>query len=39
MAVVQQAIRQYEQDPALPVDGHGMARLLDIVLHETACLR
>jgi predicted nucleotidyltransferase len=36
LAVVRQAIRQYEQEPAAVVDERGVADLLDAVLRETA---
>jgi predicted nucleotidyltransferase len=35
LAVVRQAIHQYEQEPAAVVDEHGVADLLDRVLRET----
>lgn len=39
LLVVRQALRQYEHDPAVVVDEHGIADLLDAVLHETASTR
>jgi predicted nucleotidyltransferase len=36
LAVVRQATRQYEHEPAAVVDEHGVADLLDTVLRETA---
>ncbi len=34
--VVRQAVRQYDADPTAPVDAEGIARLLDLVLRDTA---
>jgi predicted nucleotidyltransferase len=39
LTVVRQAVRQYEQEPAIPVDEHGIAALLDLVWHETTRAR
>ena len=39
LAAVRQAVQQYEQDPASPVDRQGIADLLDTVLDQTARLR
>jgi hypothetical protein len=35
LTAIQQAIRQYEQDPTIMVDEQGIANLLDTVLRET----
>jgi predicted nucleotidyltransferase len=39
LLVVRQALQQYEHDPAVVVDEHGIAGLLDAVLHETGRTR
>jgi len=36
LAVVRQAVLQYEHDPTITVDEHGIVALLDLVLLETA---
>jgi predicted nucleotidyltransferase len=39
LTVVRQALRQYEHDPATPVDEQGIADLLDTVLRSTEAAR
>jgi hypothetical protein len=39
LLVVRQALRQYQADSAVVIDQHGIARLLDAVVHETSRTR
>ncbi|NES29633.1 DUF4111 domain-containing protein [Micromonospora terminaliae] len=36
LSAVRQALHQYESDPAAPIDGDGIAHVLDSVLRETS---